>query len=179
MSFWNKVKDFVGIDDNYDDEDYYDYEESKDDYETGQNDTEEQKTTFETNKEERPRRSSTYNSYTTSSDIYKSTDAGVNMSTRYNSSNDDMVVTIKEPLKYEDGKQIIDDVKQGKTVVLNLEMLEIDNKTQIFYFVSGGVYALEGSIQNVTKDIYVLVPSGVQVDGKLKDKLSEKSIYQI
>lgn len=178
MSFWNKVKDFVGIEDNYDDEDYQDYEESKYDNDTVQNVIDENKVTFETSKEDKARKFSTYRSYSTSSDNYKESDS-MNMRTKYNSSNDDMVVTIKEPLKYEDGKQIIDDVKQGKTVVLNLEMLEVDNKTQIFYFVSGGVYALEGSIQNVTKDIYVLVPDGVKVDGKLKDKLSEKSIYQI
>lgn len=60
MSFWNKVKDFVGIEDNYDDEDYQDYEESKYDNDTVQNVIDENKVTFETSKEDKARKFSTY-----------------------------------------------------------------------------------------------------------------------
>ena len=38
-----------------------------------------------------------------------------------------MIVSIREPLTYEDGKLVIDDIKSGKSVVLNLEMLEVDH----------------------------------------------------
>ncbi|MBK1637393.1 cell division protein SepF, partial [Rhodovulum adriaticum] len=91
----------------------------------------------------------------------------------------EMTVSIKEPLEYEDGQDILDDIIAKKTVILNLEMLEMDKKTQIFYFVSGGLYSLRGSIQNVTKDIYVLAPEGVDVNSGLKDTISNKSLHQI
>lgn len=178
MTFWEKVKDFIGIEDDYyeDEEEYLDeYEDdiqNESSFSTNEN-VEDQQTFNETLKEERPLRSSAgIQSSRLSSRESRTT-------TRSYSSNSDMVVSIKEPLNYEDSKTVIDDVKSKKTVVLNLEMLEMDKKTQIFYFVSGGVYALNGSIQNVTKDIYVLVPEGVEVSNSIKETISEKSLYQI
>lgn len=181
MGFWDKVKDFVGLEDEYyDKDDFFEEDEVLEEENVNTKPVKEEvksNINFETKKEERPKRSTSYTSYNRENkNTLKENRANVKRSF---GSNEDMVVTIKEPLTYEDGKDILDDVKAGKTVVLNLEMLEMDKKTQIFYFVSGGLYSLEGSIQNVTKDIYVLVPNGVQVDGKLKDKISEKSLYQI
>lgn len=176
MGFWDKVKDFVGIEDEYyDDEDYYEEDEYFDNEEIVPT-SEEEKIEH---KEEEPVRS--YRSQSLSGDTTK-VNVQNSQSTRsskksYGSSN--MEVTIKEPLTYEDGKAVLDDIINGKTVVLNLEMLEMDKKTQIFYFVSGGLYSLRGSISNVTKDIYVLVPEGIQVDGKLTKAMTEKSLYQI
>ncbi|EHR34484.1 cell division protein SepF [Helcococcus kunzii] len=178
MAFWDKVKDFIGIEDDYIEEDEYGYED--DDYEFSdtekidfnENIENDEETTYQTKMEEKPYRSTE----TRTTQRPSSTET---RNVRSYGSNNNMIVSIKEPLTYEDSKSVIDDIQDKKTVVLNLEMLEMDKKTQIFYFVSGGVYALNGSIQNVTKDIYVLVPEGVEVDSKIKDTISEKSLYQI
>ena len=66
------------------------------------------------------------------------------------------MISIREPITFDDGTQVLDDVLKGKVVVLNLEMLEVDKKRQIFDFVSGGIYSLSGKIQKVTKDIFIL-----------------------
>lgn len=178
MGFWDKVKDFVGIEDEYyDEDDYYEDDEYFDNEEIVP--TSEENEEIIEQKEEKPVRS-----YRTQSLSGDTTRINTQNSTSSKSSNrshgsSNMEVTIKEPLTYEDGKAVLDDIINGKTVVLNLEMLEMDKKTQIFYFVSGGLYSLRGSISNVTKDIYVLVPEGVQVDGKLTKAMTEKSLYQI
>ncbi len=88
-------------------------------------------------------------------------------------------IKIHEPLNYDDGPRIVDDILNRMVVVLNLEMLEIEKKKQVFDFVSGGIYALKGSIQKVTKDIFVIAPSNVQIDGKLKDEIKAKGFYQL
>lgn len=174
MSFWDKVKDFVGIEsDYYDDEEYYEddryaYKDEESDYSQDAEEKEkdvdfEQITNQTDNKNRREERYSKKSTYTQSSRV----------------SNTKMIVSIREPLTYEDGKLVIDDIKSGKSVVLNLEMLEVDKKTQIFYFVSGGVYALNGAIQNVTKDIYVIVPEGTDIDGAMKEQLVNRSLYQV
>lgn len=182
MSFWNKIKDLVGIDD----DNYYD-----DEYDNDEEVTDEDISNLRNlDEEEIEEKLSSYDNQKNSVNDVKNNYASSN----YNSVNNNyksrinektykgkvnMTVTIREPLNYEDGKEVMDDILNGKVVVLNLEMLEIDKKTQVFYFVSGGVYSLNGSIQNVTKDIYVLVPEGVEIDGKLEEKIKEKSIYQI
>lgn len=89
------------------------------------------------------------------------------------------LISIREPITFDDGTQVLDDVLKGKVVVLNLEMLEVDKKRQIFDFVSGGIYSLNGKIQKVTKDIFILAPKGVDIDGKVKDQIENNGFYQL
>ncbi|MDO5718549.1 MAG: cell division protein SepF [Tissierellia bacterium] len=88
-------------------------------------------------------------------------------------------INIHEPITYDDGPNIVDDIVARKVVVLNLEMLEADKKRQIFDFVSGGIYALNGKVQKVTKDIFVIAPKDVEIDGKLKEQIQAKGFYQL
>lgn len=91
-----------------------------------------------------------------------------------------MRISIQEPLDYEtDGPKIIDDILSNKVVVLNLEMVNSDLRRQIFDFVSGAVYALNGSVEKVTKGIFVISPSGVQVDSSVTEQISEGNYNQL
>lgn len=89
-----------------------------------------------------------------------------------------MKLAIHEPLNYEDAPRIVDDLKMRKTVVVNLEQLESVTKRQIFDFISGGLYSLEGTIQKVTTDIFILAPANVEIDGNIKDELKNKGIFK-
>lgn len=63
--------------------------------------------------------------------------------------NSQMKVVIVEPKKYDDVTIIADHLKQRRAVIVNLESLEEDPETKksIYYFMSGAVYILEGSMQ--------------------------------
>ncbi len=91
-------------------------------------------------------------------------------------SNIDMKLFICEPKRYEDCTRAVDELKNRKPVVLNLENMDTDIKKQIFEFIKGSVYALEASIQKVSREIFVIAPSNVQIDGQLKEKL-EKNYF--
>lgn len=163
MGAWDKIKEFMGIEDDYYEDDYDNYEdleyvEEKENDEINENIVKSQ--------EKIETKVSQPISQRVENKTYYRTKSGENM-----------VVTIKQPITYEDGKQVIDDILQRKAVVLNLENLEVDKKSQIFYFVSGGVYSLKGTIQNVTKDIYVLAPEGVEIDGRETKVFAEKNLY--
>lgn len=204
MSFWDKVKEFVGVDEDYIDDEFYEDYDDLDDYKDDRNfddksdyldddyaDDDEDMPTYETevvkpqDRFTRPETNSYKSETRTFSTNQKSVNGKEDRSPRRNSSlarssnKSSMFVTIREPLTYEDGKIVLDDIMEGKSVVLNLEMLEVDKKTQIFYFVSGGLYSLNGTIQNVTKDIYVLAPHGVEIDGSIKEEISNKNLYQL
>ncbi len=200
MSFWDKVKEFVGVDEDYIDDDFY---EDYDDLENYRDDRKyDEKASFDddfvdnspTYESEVVKTEDRYEraepSQTPSESKAYSVNSGKesrkeernprrSLAFNRTSKNSGMFVTIREPISYEDGKIVLDDIMDGKSVVLNLEMLEVDKKTQIFYFVSGGLYSLNGTIQNVTKDIYVLAPHGVEIDGSLKDEISNKNLYQL
>lgn len=90
--------------------------------------------------------------------------------------NSNMKIIVHEPLSYDEAPSIIDDLKSRKTVIVNLEQLDNGIKKQIFDFINGGLYAMEGNIQKVTKDIFIFAPSNVEIDG-LKDELKNKGIF--
>ncbi len=90
--------------------------------------------------------------------------------------NTNMKIVVHEPLSYDEAPGILDDLKSRKTVIVNLEQLESNIKKQIFDFINGGLYAIEGNIQKVTKDIFIFAPNSVEIDG-LKDELKNKGIF--
>ena len=92
-------------------------------------------------------------------------------------SNTDMKVFICEPEKYEDCTKAVDEIKNRKVVVLNIEGMELEDQKQVFEFIKGAVYALEASIQKVSNGIFVLAPNNVQIDGRLSDRYERNYYY--
>lgn len=161
--FTNKVKGWLGFGDEYEDEYYDEYDEYSefDDYESPyseetdlDNNIEEEKNSFD-----RIKRSNIVNIKENAQDHVK--------------------IIIHEPIHFDDAPAVLDDILSRKVAVLNLEMLEIDKKRQIFDFISGGIYSLDGKIQKVTKDIFVIAPKGIDIDGKIKDQIQSKGFYQL
>lgn len=87
-----------------------------------------------------------------------------------------MVITVHEPLSYDESPKIVDDLKENKAVVLNFEQLDLEVKREIFDFVNGALYAIEGKIQKVNKDIFILAPPSIAIDG-LKEELQNSGIF--
>lgn len=150
-----KIKNFFGFGENYDDmDDIYEYE-----YETEpvkDNDTTEEKPA----NTERTTRT-------------RSSKPALNI---HSNSNVQMKICIHEPLSYDEAPLIVDDLRLRKAVVLNFEQLDIKVKRQIFDFVNGSLYALDGKIQKVNRDIFILAPSNVEIEG-LKAELQEKGVF--
>ncbi len=90
--------------------------------------------------------------------------------------NNNMKIVVHEPLNYEEAPEIVENLKSRKVIVVNFEELDINLKRQIFDFVNGALYAMEGKIQKVTKDIFILAPNNVEIDG-IKEELKTKGIF--
>lgn len=90
--------------------------------------------------------------------------------------NTSMKIVVHEPLSYEEAPEIVEELKTRKVVVINFEQLDQNLKRQIFDFINGALYAIEGKIQKVTRDIFILAPSNVEIDG-LKDELKSRGIF--
>lgn len=90
--------------------------------------------------------------------------------------NANMKIVVHEPLSYEEAPEIVENLKTRKVVVVNFEKLDTNLKRQIFDFANGALYAMEGKIQKVTTDIFILAPHNVEIDG-LKEELKGKGIF--
>lgn len=91
--------------------------------------------------------------------------------------NTNITLVVHEPKKLEDATKVIDDLKTRKPVVINFQKLEGDVKKEVFDFLNGGVYSLEGDIQKVAKDIFILAPKGVEIGGNLKEHIKNKGVF--
>ena len=74
-----------------------------------------------------------------------------------------------KPTSMEDAKEITDTLLDNKTVVLNLEGLDIDIARRILDFAMGSVYAINGTIQKISDTIFIIVPSTVDISGVFQD----------
>lgn len=91
--------------------------------------------------------------------------------------NNNMKLIVYVPSKYEEVTKLVNDLKSKKLVVLNLEHTPRDLKKQIFDFINGAVFALEGNIQKISKDIFIVAPSNVEIDANLKEELRTKGVF--
>lgn len=164
MGKFDKFKSLLGLEDEYDDE-YYEEDYLEDDYYDNSQDFKE------------PDFKDEYVEPSVSTQNRFKKNNVVPFNDNYSS--DRVKILIHEPISYEDAPPVLDDILSKNVVVLNLEMLDIDLKRKAFDFVSGGIYALDGKIQKVSKDIFVIAPKELEIDGKLKDQIASKGFYQL
>lgn len=88
-----------------------------------------------------------------------------------------MKVIIYEPTDFEEAPSIVDNLKNRKPVVINLENLDQELAKKIFDFLNGAVYALDGSIQKISKGIFILAPNNVDITGNVREELKNKGIF--
>lgn len=190
---FEKFKDFIGINEEYDDyEDEDKVEEKKEESKTESSYTPSSTYDYSLNDNLNNTNGSTniYSSYSSSyssNNQNRKTRGGdniVNMSDSNRNfgqtSSSRFRISIQEPISYdEDGPKIVDDILDKKVVVLNLEMLEVDKKRQILDFVSGAVYALDGKVEKVSKGIFVICPKGIDIDNYVEDQISTGNYNQL
>ena len=72
-------------------------------------------------------------------------------------------VLVVEPVLFNDAPVICDNLKRNKTVVVNLEKAEFEEGRKIFDFLNGAVYAIDGTIQKISENVFILAPNTVDV----------------
>lgn len=87
-----------------------------------------------------------------------------------NSSQFRMVVI--EPKNIDECRKLIDNLKARKPVIVNLEKVETDLARKMFDFLSGATYALSGNIQRINQNIYLFAPENVNIKA-LVDRATE------
>lgn len=86
-------------------------------------------------------------------------------------------VVLVKPEKFPDAKQIADHLIAKKTVVLNLENADKDNKRRILDFLVGVAYANGGTLKPVANQTYIITPYNVGfIGGDLVDELESNGV---
>ena len=86
-------------------------------------------------------------------------------------------VVLFRPTSFNDTSKAADDLRNRKAVVLNLENVDKAMSRRVVDFLSGCVYAVDGSVKKVAQSCYIFCPHNMDVVGDLEAIQAEVESY--
>lgn len=83
-----------------------------------------------------------------------------------------MEVCVIKPTTVEDAREITETLLANRTVVLNLEGLDVEIAQRIIDFTSGSCFAISGNLQKISHYIFIITPASVDISGDFQEILS-------
>ena len=80
-----------------------------------------------------------------------------------------MEVCVIKPTSVEDGREITETLLANRTVVLNLEGLDMEIAQRIIDFTSGSCFAISGNLQKISHYIFIVTPPSVDISGDFQE----------
>ena len=190
MSFWDNVKKFAQpyADDDYDDYDEDDeYLDEEDEYEAPapRRATRAPRAAARRNPVSAPVEEDlddddySFNLTTTAPSTPAAAPAAANsFSGRVlNTSGPKQEVVLFRPVSFNDTTKAADALRNRKAVVLNLENVDKAMSRRVVDFLSGCVYAVDGSVKKVAQSAYIFCPHNMDVVGDLESLQAEVEAY--
>ena len=83
-----------------------------------------------------------------------------------------MEVCVIKPSTVDEAREICETLLSGRTVILNLEGLDLEVAQRIIDFTSGATFAISGNLQKISNYIFLVTPTNVDISGDLTDLLN-------
>ena len=85
-------------------------------------------------------------------------------------------VSLMEPRSFDEMPRAIQALRERKTVILNLTMMEPDQAQRAVDFVAGGTFAIDGHQERVGESIFLFAPSCVTVTNTTQEDASSPTV---
>ena len=85
-------------------------------------------------------------------------------------------VCLMEPRSFDEMPQAIQALRERKTVILNLTMMDPDQAQRAVDFIAGGTYAIDGHQERVGESIFLFAPSCVNVTSSSPEEASPSNM---
>ena len=158
-NIFTKLRDFVGLNEPAEYE--YEYEDDGDTYQNLYQ--QEQQIPAPPPEEERPPRRRVRERAGVGSEAGMGTNGMNNVIGMPGSVNGLSEVAVIEPRSFEEMPQVIQALRERKSVVLNLTIMDPDQAQRAVDFVAGGTYAIDGHQERIGESIFLFTPSCVSV----------------
>lgn len=90
-----------------------------------------------------------------------------------------MEVCVIKPASVEDAREITETLLNNRTVVLNLEGLDLDVAQRIIDFTSGSCFAIDGNLQKISTYIFIVTPAAVDISGDFQNIMDAFDVSSI
>ena len=87
-------------------------------------------------------------------------------------------VVVVEPKAYNESISIVEALKERKTVILNLQLLDREQSQRIVDFLCGCTHALDGSQRKIGENVFIFTPSNINISQEfVNSKLSTDAMW--
>ena len=86
-----------------------------------------------------------------------------------------MEVCVVKPTSVDDSREITETLLAGRTVILNLEGMDLEIAQRIIDFTCGATYSMDGNLQKTSNYIFIATPSSVELSGDFPELLADGS----
>lgn len=83
-------------------------------------------------------------------------------------------INLFEPRIYSDVKDIATHLMQNQAIVVNFQKMDEVQSKRIVDFLSGTIFAINGTIQRIGDNIFLCTPNSFTVEGNMADNIFEK-----
>ncbi|MBR0507791.1 MAG: cell division protein SepF [Clostridia bacterium] len=80
-----------------------------------------------------------------------------------------MKMIVYHPVCYDDAQNIVDNLKNRRPVIVNMEELEGSCAQRVLDFLLGAIYALNGTVNKISRGIFLVAPREVDVEDTGED----------
>ena len=85
-------------------------------------------------------------------------------------------INLMEPRSFDEMPKAIQALRERKTVILNLTMMEPDQAQRAVDFVAGGTFAIDGHQERIGESIFLFAPSCVSVTNSFQEEASPSTV---
>lgn len=86
-------------------------------------------------------------------------------------------LVLVKPERFDAAAEIADHLREGHSIIMNLETTPKDISRRLIDFLSGVTYALDGKIQKAAINTYVIAPKNADLSGDVAEDLESGSAY--
>lgn len=72
-------------------------------------------------------------------------------------------VMVVEPRSFEESLEVVNNLRNRKSLILNLHLLDADQSQRVVDFISGATHAIDGHQQKVGDGVFVFTPNTVNI----------------
>lgn len=86
-------------------------------------------------------------------------------------------VLVIEPRSFDESLEIVGHLRERKSVLLNLHMIDKEQSQRIVDFLAGATHAIDGHQQRIGEGVFLFAPANVQINAESNSSKAIKDVF--
>jgi cell division inhibitor SepF len=86
-------------------------------------------------------------------------------------------IVVVEPRNFEDSVEVVNHLKQRRSVIVNLQQLDQETSQRVLDFVSGATYAMDGTQERVGSGVFIFASINCRVESESEGTRAYKELF--